>query len=366
MRLSGVRTALALALVVEACLVAAGLWTLSESSYPFVAPLETRPLIRPSRMTVARADLVDCVHVFHGSAALGRDPLAEPGKRPVSARAQLAPDPGHFSWIVLEEKVSPRDALHAVALRGLAPGSVVRRQTESGLDDGLLSVFYDLGGETQAFAHNWSTVGVQEVQMAPLLPWTKRLDAVVLSAYDPEHCAGLEYVLGTSPDVLLLGPPLPRTADTRWGRRGEEVLDRVRQARRLRTWTEGLHRLTTRLRLLVYRTLAGGQEAALVVVSRQGVTVVAGAGGRPFVDLVELVERQTGSVVTRFIGDVGLEIVDDVVTARVRHLSDTHGSLEVSPGFGTSLEGLSLLSEALGSARVRPARLGARIRVGAP
>lgn len=345
---------------VELAIIAGGFWMLGAAGYGYVTPLEVRPLGRSAHVRVPADHLVDAVHVFSGSQVLGRDAAAEEHAKPATFRSQLAFDPGHFTWIVLADGAGRHDALQAMAVDGLLPWSEPRRLAEAGLSDGLINVFYDLGGDDRAWLHNWSTVGVQEMQMSPLLPWMKRLDVIVLSSYDPEHCGGLDYVLRTTPDVLVLGPPLPKSANPRWGGRGEEIVETAQAARRLRALPIGFHALTSRLSVLVYPVDDGPAEAALVIRTGERLTVVAGGGGRPLYDLVARVEKCTGRRVTGFIGATGVEGVDAAALSALAALRRAPG-LRVAAGYGTSPEGFSALVEILGADAVKAARLGARI-----
>lgn len=345
---------------VQLSIIGGGFWMLSAAGYGWVTPLEVRPLGRSVHVRVPADHVVDAVHVFSGSQVLGRDPAAEEHARPVTFRSQLAFDSGHFSWIALADVAGPRDALRALAVDRLFPWSEPRRLAETGVSDGLINVFYDLGGDERAWLHNWSTVGVQEMQMSPLMPWTKRLDLIVLSTYDPDHCGGLAYVLRTTPDVLLIGPPLPKAANPRWGERGAEIVETARAARRLRTLPIGLHPLTPRLSVLVYPVAHGPAEAALVIRTGERWTVVAGAGGRPLYDLVARVENRLGRRVTGFIGATGVEGVDAASLGELASLRRAPG-LRVVAGYATSPEVFAALSEILGPEAVKAARLGARI-----
>ena len=356
-----VRLILVIVVGVELAVIGGGYWMLGDAGYPWITPLEARPLGRSANVRVTASDLVDVVNVFCGDPVLGRDPQAEEGVSPATFRAQLAFDPGHFSWLALSDKAGAADPLRRMALSGLFRWSDEWRQAAAGLSDGLISVFYDLGGDERTWLHNWSTVGVQEMQMSSLLPWMKRLDVIVLSSYDPEHCGGLAYVMRTTPDVLLLGPPLPKTASPRWGEAGQEILRTARAAHRLRVLPIGLHRLTSRLSVLVYPVPAGPAEAALVIRTGKRMTVLAGAGGRPLQDLVALVEKEAGAPVTGFVGAVGLEGDEAAARNGLASLRGASRRVRVAAGHGTSPEGLSLLSEVLGADAVKAARLGARI-----
>lgn len=341
-------------------IVVGGFWMLSAASYPWITPLEARPLGRSANVRMPADHVVDAVHVFSGSQGLGRDPATEGHVKPATFRSQLAFDDGHFSWIALADTAGPRDVLRSMAVNDLMRWSEARRLAEAGLTDGLINLFYDLGGDEPTWLHNWSTVGVQEMQMSPLLPWTKRLDVIVLSSYDPEHCGGLAYVLRTTPDVLVIGPPIPKSADPRWGDRGKDIVATARAARRLRVLPFGFHPLTPRLSVLVYPVPYGAPEAALVIRTGERMTVVAGAGGRPLQDLVALAEKSLGRRVTGFIGATGVEGVDVTALSGLASLRRAP-KLRVAAGYGASPEGLAALSEILGADAVKAARLGARI-----
>lgn len=345
----------------ELAVILYGFRMLDAAGYPWVAPLEARPLVPSTSTRVRRADLVDQIHLLSGGPILGRDAEADPAARLPSFRKQLVHDSGHFSWIVLDDVVTSRDLLHTLALSGLSSSAQARRAASQGIEDGIVNVFYDLGGDERTWVHNWSTVGVQEMQIAPLLPWTKRLDVIVLSAYDPDHCGALSYILRAFPDVLIVGPPIPKKADSRWGGEGEEILTVARGARRLRPLPIGLHRLTSRLSVLVSPTVDGPPEAALVIATDRGRVVVAGAGGRSAVERVAALKAAAPGEVTVFIGATGLADDEEIARTDIARLQRAQAGIRVVAGASTSLETLSLLREVLGAAAVKAARLGSRI-----
>jgi hypothetical protein len=351
------RVVLAVVVGVECALIVFTLHALDEARLPFVTDLEQRPLARTGSVVVGRDDILDTVSIFYGSEAFDRDPLAERKGRVPSFRRALQFDPGHFSWVVLEDRVGPDLPLRRLGRKGVSGAAL--SQFDASLDDGVVNFFYDLGGNEGTFVHNWSTVGVQELQMSPLLTWTKRVDFIVLSAYDPQHCAALAYILRGNPDTLIFGPPLPPVGDPG----SEEIVRLARSAPRLVQLAPGLDRLTDRLAIFVYPSEEGGERAALVIQTGSRRTVLAGARGMSMAALVGAIERAGGGAVTGFVGATGYEMDDERAQAELERLRKSHPDFQVAVGYGTPIEGLALIRGVLGPGRVHEALLGARIRL---
>lgn len=337
------------------------LWVLGDSHEAFT-PLEARPIVRAAGVVVRGEDVVDVAHIFYGSEAFGRDPIASESAHPRSYRSELQLDPGHFTWLVLSDRPSRESPLRTLGAQGLRPGSDDSAQFEASLNDGVLNFFYDLGGDERTFIHNWSTVGVQELQMSPLLPWSKKLDFIVLSSIDPAHCAALDYILGRNPDILIFGPPLPTTADPQFGPQQPVLLEDLGAARRYHAFEVGLHALTDRLALFVYAGDEGVSHVALIIRSGDHTTLLAGVGVVDMASLIGAAEEAGAPSITGFIGATGYDLGDDQPTIeRLGALSRSHPRLRIAPGYGTSLEGFAMLVDVFGAGRVSSALLGARI-----
>jgi len=339
-------------------------WLFLDPAFHERMELDARPLLKAESLVVPRETIVDNVHELSG--AEGLDPDAE--RHPL--RRQLVPDAGHFSWIVVEDHATAGDPLLRL-LDGTSSGADERKRNAAELSDGVLNLFYDLGGREDLFVQNWSAVAARELQLSPLLSWMKHVDFAVLSCYLPDHCTGLGYIARVNPRLPLLAPaPHPDEGGM------SEV---VRGMARVVLLPPGYHRLTRRMAAFVYETEPldlsryvdddkTGRRAsrhyalALILSGRDGLALVNGVDGLPPDRLIPLAEKACGMRLSAYVGATGWRLggEDAGLLARLQRLHARRPDLRIAAGYATSPTAQAMLQRVFGD-RVRPALQGARI-----
>lgn len=341
-------------------------WLFVDPAFHERMELDARPLLKTESVVVRREGIVDNVHELSG--AEGLDPEAE--RHPL--RRQLVPDQGHFSWIVLQDRAVDDDALLRL-LDGTSGSAKERKRNAAELSDGVLNMFYDLGGREDLFVQNWSAVGARELQLSPLLSWMKHVDFAVLSCYLPDHCTGLGYIARVNPRLPVLAPmPHPDEGG---------MADVVRGMARVVKLSPGYHRLTRRLAALVYETdpldlsryvgvtddKVGRRSTrhyalALILSGRDGRVLVNGVDGLPPDRLIPLAEEACGERVAAYVGATGWRLgsEDASLLARLQRLRARRPDLRIAAGYATSPVAQAMLRRVFGDG-VRPALQGSRI-----
>lgn len=357
------RTLLLGALVAcQALLVLVLLRTASTATVGAVSALEAPVPVSLDDTPLERGDVVDTVHVLSGAPENGSEGEGD------KLRESLIYDRGHFSWLVLDEPPSPGNGLH----RRVAPflPAESRAAFEAAVDDGILSFFYDLGGRDEALDVNWNTVGQVELQSSPLLAWAKRVDFMVISRYDAEHCGGLRRMLEGDPSVPLLGPPLALPQGQNAGTPTELAITvtTLMKQRRLLALPRGLFRLSPRLQAYTYVAShrPGSWDAyatALAIRGKRGWSLCAGSDALPPDDLIRRVESELGQPVVTYVGATGYRGASEepAVVAALERLHRTHPDLDIVPTHATSFTTHALISRIFGPDHYRAGILGARI-----
>lgn len=342
------RVALAVLVGFQAVLLAFILWLFGGRGLHEVMALEARPLIKTPSVVVSRRDVVDCLHCLSGAgeAVESSDPLIR----------QLMPDPGHFSWIVLDDRAAPGDGLLRLAQQASLTKQEMGRFRRS-VTDGVVNFFYDTGGREDFFKHNWSVVGAAALQASPLLSWEKGIDFVVLASYGADHASGLPFIASLNPRLPVFAPP-PHPDE------GNAPAQAVRGLQRVVVLPLGLHRLSRRLSSYVYET-RGRYVAALVVVGSHGPVLVSGCDDLPPHRLIPRVERILGRRLAGFVGATGYRMgtEDPALAAQLRALAATHAGFHMAPGYATSDTAQAMLRRLFGDAGYQAGLLGARIHL---
>lgn len=314
--------------------------------------LEARPPEESPEPHLAARDLLDTVSLLSGPEFLGLDFATE-------FRRGLSFEGGQFMWFLLQRAVGEDAPLMRLATEAVASKEEQARLRD-GFQDGVLSFFYDVGARRDLVVNNWNSVAVRELQASPLLPWTKRLDFVVLSTLSDTAVGGLGFVTELNQGVLLLVPP--HDADRLKG------LGLFARKPNLVVLPAGLHPLSDGLWALVLPAPpASGHPAELdLLVARADGSLVLFSGSGLNGPLVALREaaRLTGRPIAMYVGATGYSVGPDTVRVEddVLTLEREFPDVVLVPNGDTSVFAHGALGAMLGE-RYRPGRLGTRLRL---
>lgn len=311
--------------------------------------LEARPPEESPEPHLAARDLLDTVSLLSGPEFLGIE-------FPTEFRRGLSFEPGQFMWFLLSRTVG-EDA----PLMGLIAGGVAsqdeRARLRAGLSDGVVSFFYDVGARRDLVVNNWNSVAVRELQASPLLPWTKRLDFVVLSSLSDSAVGGLGFVTELNQGVLLLAPP--HDPDRLRG------LGLFARKPNLVELPPGLHPLVDGLWAMVLQSGRGAELDLLVEGSDGRLLLFSGSGLHGPLAALREAKRLTGREVSTYVGSTGFS-VGPSETARVEDealaLQREFPAVTLVPNGDTSVFAHGTLGALLGE-HYRPGRLGTRMRL---
>lgn len=350
--------------VVQVALVVVLLRAASSPTVMDVATLEAPALFSLDEDVMEASDIVDTIHVFSGTPENGTDCEGD------RLRQGLVFDRGHFAWVLLEDRVGPRDGLRSLVAPTLAADAA--RTFDAALGDGFVSFFYDLGSRDEALDVNWTVVGQVELQASPLLAWAKRVDFMVVSRYDAAHCGGLRRMLEGDPAVPIVGPPLgaPRLSGQTTPSNLAITVTSLMQQKRLSALPVGLVALAPRLKAYTYAVPGSPEDwnayaTALVIRGKRGWAVYAGCEGLPPDVLVTQVEGALGQPVVTYAGATGYQGAseDPAVVRALTRLRHSHPDLEMIPTHATSFTTHAMISRIFGAEHYRAGVLGSRIHL---
>jgi metal-dependent hydrolase (beta-lactamase superfamily II) len=321
--------------------------------------LEEKPTLSPTEVIIPLSETLNTASLFAGGEFLGRAPGAN------LFRQSLAWDEGQFMWIILKGKVRDSDLLLRLIRKN--PMEDITLQKEP-FQDGIINFFYDLSGREDLFRNNWGAVGVKELQVSAIMPWTKKLDFIVLSSLRSDHLAGLSFIARLHPTLTIFTPPLPRQLAYPPSDSEGEGFRSLRKFTNLTPLGAGHWRLTEQLRALVI-PLGGGtwgvrHELVLIIKGKEGWSVLAGSGFSRPLALVRKARLAVKSRIRLYAGGTGMMIGsgDPALKRELEVLRQEEPSLVIVPNYSTSPAAHDYLREIFGK-NYRPGCLGERLKL---
>lgn len=320
--------------------------------------LETPVIIKenPEKedLTIRREDIIDTVTLMSGSQVHGR---SDENK----FRQEMKFDSGQMMWLVLVGKVETGDQLLEFAKIAMSPTDYEHFRKNVQKDD-ILNLFYDLGEKEENFVNNWREVGVNELKIASLLPWKKKIDFIVISCFDERHMGGLPYIIRINPGLPVFCPPITKSTAVK-------NMDTFNRAVNLIPLPPGYTRLTGKLGAYITPILdENGEnktyELDLIVQLREGVAILAGAGKMEPLQLVKDVTEATGQKVLYYIGGTNLYIGTEnpQICKEIEEIKEIAPDIKFYPNFNTSLLAHQICEEIFGDQYHR-VQLGTRINL---
>ncbi len=316
--------------------------------------IETGQFTDPDDFILKRYDILDTVTLLTGTEADGR------ATEENALRKNMIFDPGQAMWLVFEEKISGKDQIFEYAKSVMAEKDFDSFR-EKLCSDEVVNVLFDMGDNEDTYTTNWREVGVHELQSAPLLPWKKKIDFIILSTFEDKHWGGLAYILKYNPAIPIFCPPLTKSDIVGNAR----IIDR---AQNLVPIMPGYTNLTARLGALVTSMPRGEgkdprYELDLVLHIDGGVAIITGAGLLEPLEIVRQVKMSTGKEVLYYIGGTNLQVglESEELKNQLRELKAIAPKMQFYPNYNTSMIAKQMLGEVF-KEKLNDTPLGLKIR----
>ncbi|MCE1245509.1 MAG: hypothetical protein LWY06_02570 [Firmicutes bacterium] len=317
--------------------------------------IEKNGFTDPEDVVLKKYDLLDTVTMMTGTEADGRSDEN-------IFRNNMSYDQGQGMWVLLEDKPVETDGLLACSKNVLAENDY-KQFSQKVKNDEVLNFLFDMGANDGSFRTNWREIGVNELKLAPFLPWKKKIDFVAISRVDEQHCGGLSYILAFNPGVTVFCPPLTKGSFTK-------NIQAIERAHNLVPLMPGYTSLTPRLGAYVSESKLPTDkepvyELDLVIHLEKGVAVLSGAGNPDLLGLTREIKKATGKQIEIFAGgtnlDIGLET--DETNKMIEETRKENPGMLIYPNFNTSVMAHQMLRKVFGD-NYKPAPLGLKIRFG--
>lgn len=212
------------------------------------------------------------------------------------------------------------------------------------LRDDVLNIYYGGGESERKFLKNRAAIDRTFQRYAPVLPWKKKPDIIVLPNFFQDNLGGVLHMVNENPDMVVLCPRFDREDFARMHHLTDNISGLV-------SLPEGYTRLTRRLSALVTRTAPSSgkpyYQLMLIIEGHSGLTVVSGINNVDLQEQLRMVSSKVPAGITTFVGATNLfdSEVNPRTKKKLQELRKKYPGLTIHPNIGTSPAARKMLVE---------------------